>query len=79
MLKSEHSRHGRDDRIIADGRRQGELDELTEALHKTSHGGSLMAMNHMEKDVNLVGYRASMKTRITKKDPCDAKKKSSCE
>ena len=30
-----------DDRIIASGGRQDELDELTEASHKTSHGGSL--------------------------------------
>jgi len=37
MLRSEYGRRSGDDRIIANGRRQDELDELTEA----SHGGSL--------------------------------------
>ena len=41
MLRSEHGRCVGDDRIIATGRRQDELDELTEASHKASHGGSL--------------------------------------
>ena len=36
MLKSEHSRRGGDDRIIANSGRQDELDELTEASHKAS-------------------------------------------
>jgi len=36
MLKSEHDRRGGDDRIIANGGRQDEFDELTEASHKTS-------------------------------------------
>jgi len=74
MLKSERDRHGGDDRIIVNGGCQGMLDELTETLHKASHGDSLMVMNHMEKDVNLVGSCASIKTQITKKDSCDAKK-----
>ena len=38
MLKSEHDRCGGDDRIMANDGRQ---DELTEAPHKASHGGSL--------------------------------------
>ena len=41
MLRSEHGRRRGDDRIIANGGRQDELDELTEASHKASHGGSL--------------------------------------
>ena len=41
MLKSEHGRRGGDDRIIANGGRQDELDELMEASHKASHGFSL--------------------------------------
>ena len=41
MLRSEHGRHGGDDRIIANDRQQDELDELTEESHKASHGGSL--------------------------------------
>jgi len=41
MLRSEHGRRSGDDRIIANGGRQGELDELTDASHKASHGGSL--------------------------------------
>jgi len=41
MLRSEHGRRGGDDWIIANGGRQDELDELTEASHKASHGGSL--------------------------------------
>jgi len=41
MLISEHVRRESDDRIIASGRRRDELDELTEASHKTSYGGSL--------------------------------------
>ena len=34
MLKSEHGRHGGDDRIIAKCGRQDELDELTKASHR---------------------------------------------
>ena len=34
MLRSEQGRHGGDDRIIANGGRQDELDELTETSHK---------------------------------------------
>ena len=79
MLKSECERRGYDDQIIAKAGRQGELDEFTEAPHKPSHGGSLMVMNHTEKDVNLVESRASIKTQVTKKDPYDGKKNSSCE
>jgi len=41
MLKSEHSRHKGDDRIIANDGQQDELDELMDASHKASHGGSL--------------------------------------
>ena len=41
MLRFEHDKRGGDDRIIANGGRQDGLDELTEALHKASHGGSL--------------------------------------
>jgi len=41
ILRSEHGTRCGDDRIIANGRRQDELDELTEASHKESHGGSL--------------------------------------
>ena len=41
MLRFEHSRRSGDDRIIANGGWQDELDELTEASHKTSDGGSL--------------------------------------
>ena len=38
MLRSEHGRRGGDDRIIANSGRQ---DELMEASHKASYGGSL--------------------------------------
>ena len=38
MVRYEHSRCSGDDQIIANGGRQ---DELTEASHKASHGGSL--------------------------------------
>ena len=41
MLKSEHSRRGGDGRIIATGREQDEIDELTEASHKASQEVSL--------------------------------------
>ena len=41
MLTSEHDRRGGNDRIITKGGRQDELNELTEASHKASHGGSL--------------------------------------
>ena len=41
MLKSEHGRCEGNDRIIANGGQQDGFDELTEASHKTSHGGSL--------------------------------------
>ena len=41
IVKIEHGRHRGDDRIIANGGRQDELDELIEASHKASHGGSL--------------------------------------
>ena len=41
ILKFEPGRRGGDDRIIANGGGQVELDELTEALHKASHGVSL--------------------------------------
>ena len=41
MLRSEHGRRESDDRIIANDGRQDELDKLTEASHKASHGGSL--------------------------------------
>ena len=41
MLRSEHGRCGGDDWIIANGGRQDELDELMEASHKASYGGSL--------------------------------------
>jgi len=41
MLRSEYDRRGGDDRIITNGRRLDELDELTEASHKISQGGSL--------------------------------------
>jgi len=41
VLRSEHSKCEGDDRIIANGGRQDELDELTEASHKASHGGLL--------------------------------------
>jgi len=41
MLRSEHNRRGGDDQIIANGGRQDEFDELIEASHKESHGGSL--------------------------------------
>ena len=41
MLRSEHGKHRGDDRIIANGRQQDELDELTEASHKASHGDLL--------------------------------------
>ena len=41
MLISEHGRRSGDDRIIANGGWQDEVDELTEASHKASHGGSL--------------------------------------
>ena len=41
MLRFEHDRHEGDDRIIANDGRQDELDELTEASHKASYGGSL--------------------------------------
>ena len=40
-LRSQHGRRGGDDRIITNGGRQDELDELMEASHKASHGGSL--------------------------------------
>ena len=41
MFRSEYSRRSGDDQIIASGRWQDEVDELTEASHKASHGGSL--------------------------------------
>ena len=41
MLRSEYGRCEGDDRIIANDGRQDELDELTEASHKASHGGLL--------------------------------------
>jgi len=41
MLRFEQGRRGCDDQIIANDRWQDELDELTEASHKASHGGSL--------------------------------------
>jgi len=41
MFKSEHGRHRGNDRIIANGGRQDELDELTEVSHKASHEVSL--------------------------------------
>jgi len=41
MLRSEHGRCGGDDHITANGGQQDELDELTEASHKASHGDSL--------------------------------------
>jgi len=41
MLRFEHSRRSGDDRIIANGGWQDELDELTEASRKVSHRGSL--------------------------------------
>ena len=78
MLRFECGRRGGDDRITANCGRQGQ-DELMEALHKAFNGGSLMVMIHMEKNVNVVGSRALIKTRITKKVPCDAKKNSSFE
>ena len=37
----EHGRRGDDDRIIANGRQQDDLDELTKASHKAFHGCSL--------------------------------------
>jgi len=40
MLISEHGRCSGDDRIIANGGQQDKLEELKEASHKTSHGGS---------------------------------------
>ena len=41
MLRYEHGRRGADDRIIANGGWQDELDELMEVSYKASHGGSL--------------------------------------
>jgi len=41
MLRSKHGRRNDDDRIIANGGRQDELDKLAEASHKASPGGSL--------------------------------------
>jgi len=39
--RSERGKRGGDDRIIANGGRQYELDELTEASYRVSHGGLL--------------------------------------
>ena len=41
MLRSEHGRRSGDDRIIANGGQQVELNELTEASHKASHEVSM--------------------------------------
>ena len=41
ILRYEYGRREGDDRIIADGGWQDGLDELMEASHKASHGGSL--------------------------------------
>ena len=41
MLRSERGRRRDDDWISTNGGRQNELDELMEASHKASHGGSL--------------------------------------
>jgi len=40
-FRSEHGRRRSNDQIIANGGRQYEPDELTEASHKASHGGLL--------------------------------------
>ena len=41
MLRPEHGRRSSDDRIIAYGRQQDELDGLTKISHKASHEGLL--------------------------------------
>jgi len=61
MLRSEHGRRSGDDRIIANGGRQDELDELTEASHKVSHGGSL---RQQVKGKTVEGDEDDQRTRL---------------
>ena len=61
MLRSKYDRRGGDDLIIANGGRQDELDELTEASHKASHGGSL---RQQVKGKTMEGDEDDQRTRL---------------
>ena len=61
MLGFEHGRCRGDDWIIANGGRQDELDELTEASHKASHGGSLW---QQVKEKTAKGDEGDQQTRL---------------
>ena len=61
MLRSEHSKR-EGDQIIANGGRQDELDELTEASHKASHKGSLR--QQVKEKKTMVGDENDQLTRL---------------
>ena len=61
MLRSEYGRHKGDNLIIANDRQQDESDELTEASHKASHGGSL---RQQVKEKTAKGDEDDQRTRL---------------